>query len=114
MSVQLLVLTQLGMEVSMVRPTRDYEKARGRAEAKYGFFIHVVVFTAVMLLLVVINLITSPGTIWFIWPLLGWGLAIALHVMRVFLMADRDAVIDSLTERELRSSGSDTHRNSAE
>lgn len=88
--------------------TKDYEQARRRAEAKYGFFVHVVVFAAVMLLLVVINLLTSPGTFWFIWPLLGWGIAVVLHGARVFLLGERDTIIDAMTEHELRKSG--THK----
>lgn len=90
-----------------MKETGDYERARGRAEAKYGVFVHAVVYAAVMLLLVVINLLTSPGTIWFIWPLIGWGFAVALHGARVFLLGDRNTVIDALTERELRHSGAD-------
>jgi len=89
--------------------TEDYKRARGRAEAKYGFFVHAAVYAAVMVLLVAINLLTSPGTIWFIWPLIGWGLAVALHAARVFLLADRDTIIDALTEDELRQSGTDKH-----
>ncbi len=86
--------------------TETYERARGRAEVKYGFFVHAVVYVAVMVLLVVINMLTSPGTIWFIWPLVGWGLAVALHSALVFLFADRDTIVDALTERELRHSQS--------
>ena len=85
----------------------NYERARGRAEAKYGFLVHAVVYAAVMVLLVVINLLTSPGTMWFIWPLIGWGFAVALHGVRVFLMADRDTIVDALTEYELRHSGAE-------
>lgn len=33
---------------------------------------------AVLIMLIVINLITSPGTFWFVWPMLGMGLALAL------------------------------------
>ena len=87
--------------------SEDYERARGRAEAKYGFFVHTAVFAAVMVLLVVINLLTSPGTIWFIWPLIGWGFAVVLHGARVFLFADRNTIVDALTEYELRQSGAD-------
>jgi hypothetical protein len=85
--------------------TDEYAKARRRAEAKYGFFVHAAVYAAVMVLLVVINLVTSPGAIWFIWPLIGWGFAVALHGMRVFLLSDRNQIVDALTERELRHSG---------
>lgn len=83
----------------------DYKRARGRAKAKYGFMVHAVVYVVVMLLLVVINLLTSPGTIWFIWPLIGWGLAVALHGAQVFLLADRNTIIDAMTERELQHAG---------
>jgi len=87
--------------------TEIYERARGRAQAKYGFFVHAVVYVAIMVLLVVINMLTSPATLWFIWPLIGWGLAVALHGARVFLLADRNTILDALTERELRHSDAD-------
>lgn len=82
--------------------TEEYSKARKRAEAKYTFFVHAGVYAAVMVLLVVVNLVTSPREIWFVWPLIGWGFAVALHGVRVFLLADKNAVIDKLTEREMR------------
>ncbi len=88
-------------------PTDQYARARGRAEAKYGFFVHVAVYAAVMALLVVIDMLTSPGTIWFIWPAIGWGFLVALHGVRVYLLADRDVIVDALTERELRDLGAD-------
>ena len=90
----------------MTQPS-DYDMARRRAVAKYRFFVHVAVYAAVMALLVVINLLTSPGAIWFIWPLTGWGLAVALHGLQVYLLADRSVVIDALTERELRHGSGD-------
>lgn len=87
--------------------TDEYAKARKRAEAKYGFFMHAAVYAAVMVLLVVINLLTLPGPIWFIWPLIGWGFAVALHGVGVYLLADKSAVLDALTERELRNGAAD-------
>ncbi len=85
----------------------DYDRARQRASAKYGFFVHAVVYAVVNLFLLGINIITSPGTLWFIWPLMGWGLAVALHGARVFLISDRNTIIDAMTERELRRSDAD-------
>jgi multidrug efflux pump subunit AcrB len=85
----------------------EYARARKRAEAKYGFFVHAAVYATVMVLLVIINVLTSPETIWFIWPLIGWGFAVALHGMRVYLLADKSVVLDTLTERELRLSAAD-------
>ncbi|WP_017929109.1 2TM domain-containing protein [Limimaricola hongkongensis] len=85
--------------------TEKFDMARKRAEAKYGFFVHASVYGAVMVLLVVINVFTSPENTWFIWPLVGWGFAVALHGVRVYFLADRKTVIDALTENELRRSG---------
>jgi len=31
------------------------------------------------------NIITSPGALWFYWPLLGWGIGIAIHGLSVFV-----------------------------
>lgn len=81
--------------------TDEYAKARRRAETKYAFFVHAGVYAAVMVLLVAINLVTSPGVLWFIWPMIGWGFAVALHGMRAFLLADRAVVIDAMTKHEL-------------
>jgi hypothetical protein len=43
---------------------------------------HVTSYALVMVLLVAIWLITSPGGyFWPIWPMLGWGFAVALHAV---------------------------------
>jgi hypothetical protein len=43
---------------------------------------HVTSFALVMVLLVAIWLITTPGGyFWPIWPLLGWGIAVAAHAL---------------------------------
>lgn len=91
--------------------TEGYQRARERAGAKYGFFVHALVYAAVMVLLVGINRLTSPGTIWFIWPLIGWGLAVAPHEARAFLLAD-SRIVDALTKYELRRSGADNRNES--
>jgi len=85
-------------------PSEEYAKARERAKAKYRFFVHAAVYAAVMILLVFVNLVTSPRAIWFVWPLVGWGLAVVLHGVRVFLLADKNALVDKMTEHELRHS----------
>lgn len=84
--------------------TETYKRARGRAEAKFQFYVHAIVYGTVIGFLVLINLINWGGVFWAIWPMLGWGLAVALHAARVFLMADKEAIIDALTEDELKRS----------
>ena len=100
----LFISTSIASGAQNMTQTDLYAKARRRAVAKYGFFVHAAVYAAVIVLLAVINFMTSPNVIWFIWPLIGWGFAVALHGMRVFLLADRNEMVDTLTERELRQS----------
>ncbi len=66
-----------------------YRRAKRRAEAKIGFYIHVAVYVGVNILLVVINLSASPQYIWFIWPLLGWGIGLFFHGMSVFVFSGK-------------------------
>jgi fatty acid desaturase len=61
----------------------DYRRARRRVETIKGFYVHLVIFVAVMIMLFVINLMTSP-TWWVQWPLLGWGVGLAAHAAVVF------------------------------
>ena len=61
-----------------------YQKAKERVEEIKGFYVHLIVYILVNLLLFTINMITSPDNLWFIWPLMGWGIAIPLHAVRVF------------------------------
>ncbi|MEM1991533.1 MAG: 2TM domain-containing protein [Nitrososphaerota archaeon] len=48
-------------------------------EANRGFSSHLASYIIVNVFLVFINLYTSPATIWFVWPLFGWGIGLAFH-----------------------------------
>ena len=62
----------------------NYQKAKKRVEAIKGFYIHLIVYVVVNLILFSINMITSPDNLWFVWPLMGWGIGFALHALSVF------------------------------
>jgi hypothetical protein len=58
-------------------------QAERRLRLEKGFYTHLVVYAAVNALLFFINSRTgSPW--WFFWPVLGWGIGIALHAFSVF------------------------------
>jgi len=61
-----------------------YRRAKKRVGQIKGFYIHATVFALVNALLVVINLRTSPGDLWFLWPMAGWGIGLVAHGMAVF------------------------------
>jgi len=43
----------------------------------------------VNLILVAINLITSPGDLWFYWVTAGWGIALAVQAWTIFSSTSR-------------------------
>ena len=49
-----------------------------------GFYSHAMIYALVISGLAVINLIVSPHRLWFVFPLLGWGIGLTAHAMRVF------------------------------
>ena len=70
-----------------------YRQACCRVDAKLGFYGHIGIYIAVNLLLVVINLTTSPHYFWFIWPLLGWGIGVTAHGVGTFLLLGRSGTL---------------------
>lgn len=65
--------------------TKAYQEAKKKVEARLGFKVHLTVFLVVNSILITVNLINSPNTLWFIWPLMGWGIGIFWHAMAVFV-----------------------------
>ncbi len=72
-----------------------------RADAKIGFRSHATVYAVVNAGLAAVNLATSPGYLWFVWPLGGWGIGLLAHGMSVYGVgvSDREAMIARELER---------------
>ena len=54
-------------------------------ESLKGFYVHLTIYLIVNAFIFGINMITSPKTYWFYWPLLGWGIGLLIHAVSVFL-----------------------------
>jgi hypothetical protein len=63
----------------MVDADTRREAAIKRLEAKRGFSVHAAIYVIVNILLVVVWAFTARGYFWPIWPILGWGVAVAIH-----------------------------------
>jgi hypothetical protein len=81
-----------------------YQEAKKRVEAKIGFFVHLAVYVGVNILLILINLITSPQYLWFKWPLIGWSIGVFFHGLSVFVFSSRglSAVKERMIEEEMK------------
>lgn len=61
-----------------------YERAKGKVQALKAFYSNLIAFVMVNLLLFVINLLTSPGSWWFYWVTVFWGIGLIVHAFSVF------------------------------
>ena len=62
----------------------SYERAKRRMEMLKGFYVHLGVYLVVNLGLFLINVLTDRGDWWFVWSLVSWGIAVAIHAFTVF------------------------------
>ena len=77
----------------------DLERlARKRAKTKMGWFIHATVYSVVNAMLLTASLLM--GRHWALFPLLGWGLGLALHGAAVWLLAPGSQLYEQLLDRE--------------
>jgi class 3 adenylate cyclase len=86
----------------------DHQAAIKRIRAKRSFRVHATVYVAVNLLLIAIWALTEPGhanhrhgdesDFWPIWPILGWGVGLAVHYWSVFV---RRPISDDEVRREM-------------
>lgn len=67
----------------VLRRTRRRERIFIDCKAR-GFVVHLFAYSAVISLLFVVNLTTTPGRWWFYWVALGWGIGILAHAWGVF------------------------------
>jgi hypothetical protein len=71
------------METNYNEEERYYQAKKQVNEIRgfYGNLIAYIIFNGFFLIL---NLMTTPNEIWFYWPLLGWGIGVIFHAMKVF------------------------------
>jgi hypothetical protein len=48
---------------------------------RLALYLHLAAYLSVNLLLILINLGTTPGYLWFQWPLCGWGIGLLAHAV---------------------------------
>ncbi|MDQ3072137.1 MAG: 2TM domain-containing protein [Bacteroidota bacterium] len=61
-----------------------YQKARHRVSELTSFYMHLIAFVIVNIGMAVFNIVFTPEYLWFLWPLLGWGVGLMSHGIGVF------------------------------
>jgi len=79
-----------------------YLRAKRRVESKIAFYLHLAVYIVVNMLLIIINLATSAGYLWFKWPLIGWGIAIGFHALMTFVFSGGSFIKEQMIEKEMK------------
>ncbi|WP_336701916.1 2TM domain-containing protein [Chryseobacterium indologenes] len=72
------------MEILPNKETISYRKASRRVKELKEFYGNLTSYCIVIPFLAILNLMTAPGYLWFLWPALGWGIGIAFHAISVF------------------------------
>jgi hypothetical protein len=74
--------------------------ANKRAGAKLGWYIHASVYVLVNLFLFAVSQYGFGQRPWSVYPVLGWGLGVALHGVSVFIMGGGSGFRERLVEQE--------------
>lgn len=74
--------------------------ARKRAGAKLGWYVHAMVYVLVNLLLWAMSQHGFGSRPWSVFPLLGWGLGLALHGISVFMLGTGSDLRERLVQKE--------------
>jgi hypothetical protein len=74
--------------------------AHKRAGAKLAWYVHAAVFVVVNLFIFAISRYGFGSRPWSVYPLLGWGLGLALHGISVFLLGAGGGLRERLVEQE--------------
>jgi hypothetical protein len=63
-----------------------YKIAKKRVKKVKGFFGHLTTWLIFSAFFIFLNIASSGGGFWAIWPIMGWGLGVAFHAIGVFGM----------------------------
>jgi hypothetical protein len=68
----------------MMNEEERIKEARERVKKIKGFYTDLWTYVGVNVMLILINLITSPHELWFYWVTIFWGIAVTWHAIKIF------------------------------
>ncbi|WP_338847868.1 2TM domain-containing protein [Massilia sp. W12] len=80
----------------------EYALAARRVARKLEFYGHLMIYILINSFLIWINLSTTPQHLWFIWPVLGWGIGLFCHGVKTFFLGSNTGLHQRMMARELQ------------
>ena len=107
------------MDKDFLEADRYYD-AQKKVKDIRGFYEHLTVYVLCNPIVIVVNYMTSPGYLWWIWSVMGWGITIILHGLKVFNLLPffskdwEDKKIKEILEKENKQRLENNHGNKFE
>ena len=84
-----VAIPMLTKQISVMETTNNdkqniYLKAQKRVEDLKAFYGNLTVYIIVIVGVAILNLVTYPQHLWFLYPAIGWGIGVVIHAMSVF------------------------------
>lgn len=67
----------------------NYQRAKKRLDDVKGFYTDLICYVIINIFLFALNYIFTPGTWWFIFPLVFWGIGVIFHFLGVFVFENK-------------------------
>jgi len=81
-------------------PEQIERMARRRAGAKLGWYVHAVVYVLVNVAVFAMSSYAFGLRPWSVFPLLGWGVGLALHGISVFVLGSGSGLRERMIQQE--------------
>lgn len=81
-------------------PEQIERMARRRAGAKLGWYVHAVVYVLVNVAVFAMSSYAFGFRPWSVFPLLGWGVGLALHGISVFVLGSGSGLRERMIQQE--------------
>ena len=75
-------------------------RARRRVALRMGFYTHALVYVLVNLGLFAMSTLSGNGR-WHVWPMLGWGLGLAIHSVVTFVSLRGEGLRERMLKSEI-------------
>lgn len=90
----------MNLMTTALTPEQIDRIARRRAGAKLGWYVHATFYVLVNLVVFAMSRYSFGNRPWSVFPLLGWGIGVALHGISVFVLGSGNGLRERMIQKE--------------